>query len=156
LAYNLATSYVYVTLDSTGASFTGTQIGIDFTAGGLSTMDFNLGFITTSTFTADATYQASDYARLDQQGTTVDVQINLSTGIKAINGVNTDTIATVPLTGGSDNEYIYPNQGITLPDIPVSISTDITSFTVRYLASDGNDMYWSFGNTITEIEVIEL
>jgi hypothetical protein len=156
LAYNLATSYVYVTLDSTGATFTGTQIGIDFSYAGASTLWDNLGFETPKLFTADGTNQANNYAQIDQQGSTIDVQINLATGIKSINGLNTDTIATIPLTRASGNEYVYPFDGIITPEIPVSITQDVTSFTVKYLTTSGTSMYWSFGNTYTEVEVIEV
>ena len=155
LAYNLSTEFAYVTLDSAGSTFTGTQIGIDFTAGTTSTINTNLGFISSSTFTTDATHQADAYPQMDQQGTTIDVNINIATGLKSINGSNVNTLVTVPLAGGSDNEYIYPSGGIVSPMIPISISSDIMAFKVSYLTSTGATAYWLLGNTITEIEVIE-
>jgi hypothetical protein len=151
LAINTALLINYIRLDSTKLIL-GTQIAIDF---GVSDMGTTLGFTSPSSFTTDATYGANANPLLDSQGSVIDVRTSLATGLKSINGVATDVIASVPLTGGTLNEYIYPFDGIRTPKIPFSGGSEIRSFTIDYLGPTGDQIYFLYGNTSTEIEILE-
>jgi hypothetical protein len=145
----------YVILDSSLLLAPGTVVGIDFSNNGTSILGTTFGFTPTTQFIGTQTTAGSSYPIVARQGTQVDITTNLGTSIRSINSSATQVICTVTFSGGTLNEYVFPNDGVVSPLIPVALGSSIRSLTVSFKTPDGTEMYFLSGLTELQIEIIE-
>lgn len=156
LSYNPATEYVYVQIDSTQLASVG-QLGIDF---GVSQMYLMLGFtLTNSQFITDSTFTATNYSQIDFQGTYVDLYVSCIQSTRLLNGNPNNSVLRLPITTVSgQNEIIFPsnNTGTVSSYIPASISSYISNYKVKWVNGRGNPAVFMYGESYTEIELVDL
>jgi hypothetical protein len=132
LGTNLATDFVYLRLDSTKHKTVGAQIAINF---GVSRISELLGFVTMKLFAADGLYSASNEAQMDWFGNRVLIELFGFGPMSVVGGAQSQKIAAILLSGAVINEYSYPSPGGISPFVPVNVSGNINSFSVRVTGS---------------------
>jgi len=125
----------YIILDST--KLIAGDLAVDFAYGG-SKIGELLGFVGTTLFDADGTYQSDAYPKLDWFGNYVDVHIENFGSLSVIAGKSSDTAVSIKLeTSTAVNSYTYPlTTGEHSYEVPVSCNESITAIKLCFTGRD--------------------
>lgn len=156
LQYNLATSLVYITLDSTKLAAPG-QIGIDLSVSSFHTL---LGYQLIQQFTIDGTYGADQNAQLDWFGNNISVVVDGLGAMSYLNTALSQELCQIPLAVTTvTNEYQFPHDGILSPYINCGLSDKLRQIAFSFVGSrsdvvGGTTVYRPIVITEGQVQVI--
>ena len=154
LSYNVATQYVYVTLDSTKLLLPG-QLGIDFSVSQIyQALGYTFG---ASTFIVDGAFSATNPPLLDVQGNYLEIVTNICQGCRWSGSNISNVLCRVPIIA-TDNEIIFPagSTGFVSPLTRASIPSTISAYDVNILNERGQETVFMFGGFSLELELVDL
>ncbi len=143
---------VYIILDSTKLNI-GAQIGVDFTAGGVSLLSEVLGFITPAEFLVDGTFAADQWAFVDWFGDSIDIGVDGLGYLSLINGSSSNVAVSVSLNvSAAGNSIVYPGStGEKTFTVPCKIPGDtLQRYRVEFRGRGGRRVL-AFGNADVEL-----
>ncbi len=157
LAYNLATFYTYITLDSTKLAAPG-QVGIDLSP---SLIREVLGYNAVTTFVVDGVYGGDEYPQIDWVGNNISVNVDGMGGLSYVGGNVTTELCQIPMIiTGSRNEYVYPYSGLISPFLNISPPSRFDTIHFRFtgdridpVTGIPRPIYLLDGNVIVSLQI---
>jgi len=143
---------VSIKIDSSKLSMAG-QFCVDF---GTNDLYKTFGFLKENAIIEDdGVYYSTEEVKLDTQGTTMDITVDLTT-CRNVNGKLSNILFSVPLilAQGSTTDFLYPPSGTAvIPLLPFIGSNLIASYTIKYRTIHDKPFYFLNGTNLLEFDI---